>query len=192
MKIGEKTRKWRKEQGLRIVDLASKASMSPSYISQMERELVFPSVVALQKIAKGLNLHVADFFDEGNEIRNGNAQNDSAKYGPQIVRKNSRKGLVYAGTNVTYQLLTPDLKRNIELLLISALPGSESGEDNFVHEGEECGVVLQGRMEYWIDGTTILLEEGDSVYFRSNLPHRWRNAGDKELIAIWAITPPSF
>jgi len=100
--------------------------------------------------------------------------------------------MVYPGSNVNYEMLTPDLKRNLEMILMKAPVGSNSGIEYFVHDGEECGIVLEGKMEYWINGSTVLLEEGDSVYFRSNLPHRWKNAGDVNLIAIWVITPPSF
>jgi len=62
MDIAEKTKKFRKQKGLRIIDLAKKSSLSPSYISQIERKMVFPSIAALQKIATGLGMHAADFF----------------------------------------------------------------------------------------------------------------------------------
>lgn len=192
MNLGEKTKNFRKQKAMSIAELGKKSNLSPSYISQMERGLVFPSVAALQKIASGLGLHVADFFDDIESAKKNGTKSDIGDSGFQIVRKNSRKGLTYAGSNVLYQMLTPDLKRNIELLLIKAPPGSDSGLENFLHEGEECGVILQGKMEYWINGSTVILEEGDSVYFKSNLPHRWKNMGENELVAIWAITPPSF
>ncbi len=37
-----------------------------------------------------------------------------------------------------------------------------------------------------------ILEEGDSIYFESTIPHRYVNIGDNVCISIWAITPASF
>ncbi|MCL4532364.1 MAG: cupin domain-containing protein [Actinobacteria bacterium] len=189
--VGEKIRRHRVLGKLRIVDLAERVSMSPSYISQVERGLLFPSVGSLQKIASALGLHVADFFQDGNAA-DRESRSESLDPGPRIVKRDSRKGLTYAGSNMIYQLLSPDLKGNIELLLIKAPSGGDSGETDFVHEGEECGFVLSGRMTYTVAGKTVVLDAGDSIYFKSSLPHRWSNSGPEELVAVWAISPPSF
>lgn len=37
-----------------------------------------------------------------------------------------------------------------------------------------------------------ILEEGDSIYLDSTIPHRYINIGEEECISIWAMTPPSF
>jgi len=190
--VGEKVRQQRLLRKLRIVDLAERVSMSPSYISQVERGLLFPSVGSLQKIASALGLHVADFFQRDDGVNGERPRSDLAEAGPRVVKGDRRKGLTYAGSNVIYQLLTPDLRGNLELLLIKAPPGSDSGETDFLHEGEECGVVLSGQMTYTVGDTTVVLQPGDSVYFKSSLPHRWRNSGNEELVAIWAVSPPSF
>jgi quercetin dioxygenase-like cupin family protein len=177
---------------MRIVDLAELVGVSPSYISQVERALVHPSVGSLQKIACALGLHVADFFTEEDGHQAASAQREPSDTQPRVVRAGQRKGMIYAGSNVVYQLLSPDLRGNIEFLMIKGPPGSSSGDTNFQHEGEECGIVLQGRMTYRVGDTTVVLEPGDSIYFNSKLPHRWWNAGDEDLVAVWAVTPPSF
>lgn len=189
--VGQKIRHQRLARKMRLVDLAETVSMSPSYISQMERGLVFPSVGALQKIASALGLHVADFF-HGAGAGADRAPADAVGPGVRVVKADRRKGLTYAGSNVVYQLLTPDMKGNLEMLLIKGPPGSDSGNDDFLHEGQECGIVLQGKMTYTVGETTVVLEEGDSISFKSSLPHKWRNEGDQDVVAIWAITPPSF
>ncbi len=192
MNVGERIRSHRLARKMRIVDLAQMVGVSASYISQVERALVHPSVGSLQKIASALGLHVADFFTEGNGHQADRPAREASDSQPRVVRANQRKGMIYAGSNVVYQLLSPDLKGSIEFLMIKGPPGSGSGDTDFQHEGEECGVVLQGRMAYKVGDTTIILESGDSIYFRSNLPHRWWNAGDEEVVAVWAVTPPSF
>ena len=74
-----------------------------------------------------------------------------------------------------YQLLTPDLKGNLELLLIKAPPGSDSGETDFVHDGEECGVVMSGQMTYTSGTRSSSWRRGTPFTSGPALPHRWRN-----------------
>lgn len=190
--VGEKIRRQRLMRNLRIVDLAEMVSMSVSYISQVERGLLYPSVGSLQKIARALDLHVADFFQDDSEDGAEKPRPEPVDTTPRVVKALHRKGLAYANTDVLYQLLSPDLKGNIELLMIKAPPGGESGGPDFVHDGEECGVVISGQMTYTVGESVVVLDAGDSVYFKSSLPHRWKNTSDEELVAIWAISPPSF
>lgn len=47
------------------------------------------------------------------------------------------------------------------------------------HPGQEFNLVLEGKMELYIGGKTILLEEGDSIYFDSSKPHGMLAVGEK-------------
>jgi quercetin dioxygenase-like cupin family protein len=69
-------------------------------------------------------------------------------------------------------------------------PSGGSGEEPYSHEGEECGVVLEGRLELRIDGSVYRLSEGDSFHFESTLPHGFRNPGDGPARILWITTPP--
>jgi quercetin dioxygenase-like cupin family protein len=91
----------------------------------------------------------------------------------------------------TYEMLCPDMQHRIEFLSITYPVGGGS-EDFYSHDGEECGVVVEGRFRGIVGDQEFVLEAGDSVYYASSIPHRWENAGDVEAKAIWAITPPSF
>jgi quercetin dioxygenase-like cupin family protein len=53
------------------------------------------------------------------------------------------------------------------------------------HPGEELVLVLEGSMVFEADGEEHLLEEGDSIHFRTSLPHAWRNPGDEPARLIW-------
>ncbi|MDI6880116.1 MAG: cupin domain-containing protein, partial [Desulfitobacteriaceae bacterium] len=67
-----------------------------------------------------------------------------------------------------------------------------TNSDLLAHQGEECGVIIQGEMTVVVGEREYLLKEGDSIYFDSTIPHRFFNHGDKVAIGIWAMTPPSF
>lgn len=183
MKIGNKIRLLRKRKGITLKEISERTGFSVSFISQLERDVVSPSIESLKKICDSLDVALATFFDEEKFEQ---ITNDA------VVRKNYRKTLSFGGSKAQMFLLSP-LNRKMELLLIVAQPGSQSGEEYHVHKGEECGLVLKGTMEVILEeGNAFILEEGDSFYFSSEQRHKWRNAGEDEAVSVWAITPPSF
>ena len=90
------------------------------------------------------------------------------------------------------ELLSPDLNRKIEFILTSAKSGESSGSKPLQHKGEECGVIIKGKLEFYVGLEKYILNEGDSIYFNSELPHKWKVVGEEFTQTIWCITPPSF
>ena len=111
--------------------------------------------------------------------------------GVRIVRKNQRKMLVCPGRTAKTYLLTPDLRGKLEVILDVEEPGHTSGQEYYSHEGEEFGIVLEGTYEVQVTKKRFILEEGDSIYFSSRIPHRVRDVGKKSAKTLWVITPPS-
>jgi len=58
-----------------------------------------------------------------------------------------------------------------------------------VHTGEEFALVLEGALEFVIDGSPYQLEEGDSIVFKASLPHRWRNLHAGQTRVLWVVSP---
>lgn len=179
--IGQKIRALRNKSGLSIKELAAKAEVSTGLISQIERNLVVPSVTVLYRVAKSLSVSVGYFFDEEAVVRSN-----------PVVRKNERKRLVIDGSGGIYELLSPDSHQNIEFLYIMLKAGELSNSEMISHDGEECGYVLKGHLLVKVGSEEYYLGEGDSISFDSTIPHRYVNIGDRECISIWAMTPPSF
>ncbi len=69
-------------------------------------------------------------------------------------------------------------------------PGADTGDDMLSHEGEECGIVIQGQVEVTVGEQVYLLTPGDGYYFDSRTPHRFRNVDEHECVLISANTPP--
>lgn len=178
--IGIEIRNLRKQKGISISELAQKIGLSTGLISQIERELVTPSVVSLWKIAKGLGVPIGHFFEK-----------ESPNTNP-VIKKNERKKIITHNSNAYYELLSPNMKRKIEFMQITLAPQDSSCNELITHEGEECGIVIKGRLKVKLGDKEYLLDEGDSIYFNSTTPHRYINDSDDECISIWAMTPPSF
>jgi transcriptional regulator with XRE-family HTH domain len=180
MELGNKIRKLRRTQNISIEQLSEKTGLSTGLISQIERDITGPSLASMWKIAQALNVPLNYFFDEDNDKN-------------PIVRKDSRKKIMLPNSNITYELLSPDLKdRKIECLLVEIQPGECSADEQIGHEGEECGYVIKGKLKVKWGTKEYLLDEGDSIYFDSTIPHRYVNIGDDVCISIWSMVPPSF
>ncbi|AYD40800.1 helix-turn-helix domain-containing protein [Clostridium fermenticellae] len=179
MQLGGKIRQLRKQQKISIEQLAKTCNLSTGLISQMERGINIPSVISLWKVAKALNVPMNYFFDD-------------YKDDLPIIRKSERKKIIIPNSNVTYELLSPNLNKKMELLLIKLEPGKCSSDDLISHEGEECGYMIQGTIKIKYGNKEYILNEGDSIYYDSTVAHRFVNIGEVEAISIWTMTPPSF
>ena len=89
---------------------------------------------------------------------------------------------------MTKELLTPfETDPRLDIYLMTIEPEGSSSDEDFVHQGEEAGVVLEGGLELFVDGKRHVLGEGDSFRFVSNRPHRYLNAGKKTAKVIWTL-----
>lgn len=65
---GNKVRKLRKLKYMTIEELSEKSGFTASYISQVERNLIEPSLTALNKICQVLNVSPYYFLDDLNNV----------------------------------------------------------------------------------------------------------------------------
>ena len=182
--FGRKLGPLRQAARMTIEELAAKAEVSAGLVSQLERGIGNPSFNTLAKLAYALGTPIGTFF-------NGPAQVDP------VVRRNLRKKLThsaFANGNPApvYELLTPDLRRKLEVIWVELPPGQSNQEAPFVHETEECGVLLSGTLEVHLGEEVYTLNAGDSISFSGLTPHWYRNPGSEPAISIWIVTPPSF
>ena len=69
-------------------------------------------------------------------------------------------------------------KADVFIVTVEPKPGARTIYKN-THAGQEFNLVLEGSMELYIGGKTIVLEEGDSIYFDSTKPHGMLAIGNK-------------
>ena len=179
MEIGQKIRSLRLKQKISIDQLSEMAGLSKGLISQIERDITGASVTSLWKISKALNVTMNYFFDDYDGFN-------------EVVRKDERKKIMMNKANRTYELLCPNLKNQIEMLMIEIEPNESNVEELLSHEGEECGVVIKGSLRVLSGDKVYDLDEGDSIYLDSTIPHRYINMGDELSVSVWAMVPPSF
>lgn len=179
--FGEKIRLIREKKSLTMKELAEKAGVSESLISQIERNKVSPALDTLLSIVEVLDIDLEYLFSAFK--REGTVK---------VVRKDERRRLVTK--KAVYERLsqTGDAgdEHGIEAYILVIPEGGESGSSEYGHIGKELGSIIEGRAEFSIGTKKYQLEEGDSISFSSNLPHILKNAGPGTLKAFWVITPP--
>ena len=177
--LGKKIRKLRQERGMSLSQMSEMIKKTSSYLSQVERGLAEPSITALREIARALKIPMFYLLLDDQEE-------------DMVVRKENRKVLMLPKSNVAYELLSPDLNRKMELIEFHLEPGATTCEEPLTHRGEECTIVIEGQMEIQIGKKHYLLNKGDSIYYRGEIPHKITSRGEEVLVFISAITPPKF
>ena len=177
--MGARIRRRRLQLDMSLSDLASASGLTKSFVSQIERDRNSPSIATLRTIAAALHVPMFYFFQ-------------SELAASPVVRSAERRIITFQKTGVKYELLTPDLQHNIEMLEMRLEPGQGSGPDSLAHEGEECAVVVEGIAEIEVAGVVHRLGAGDSIYIGTMQPHRSYNPGKRAAVILSAISPPSF
>lgn len=179
MKLGYRLRARRQELGLSLRELAERVGLTASFLSQIERDLASPSIESLRRISDALEVPIFHFLVEP-DVKS------------PVVRRDERAQLKLPGSNLTYQLMTPDLNRQMEVFLAEKEPGEEKITIPLRQQTEEFIFVLQGQLEIELGEEVYLLGAGDSVYFDGSLLRRLAACGDTTLRFISVITPPIF
>ena len=211
--IGEKLRTVRQEQKMSLRELASKAEISASMLSQIETGKAFPSVRSLYDIASALSVTVDYFFPEQNsqpakeEFASVSAGeltasemrsvlvNESTIETADFARPMTSSPIVHAdgrptielNGGVTWSRLTALAEQDAEFLEINYAPGAASGTNMSHHDGREFGFILEGELIVELGFEVYTLNVGDSIVFESTTPHRLANKGTSQMRAIWVV-----
>ncbi|PYT50470.1 MAG: MerR family transcriptional regulator [Acidobacteria bacterium] len=174
---GQRFRRLRTRRGLSLAQVARATGVSVGFLSSLERGQMRSSIATLRRIARFYRTNILSLFETAGEH-------------PRLVRPAQRK-ILETTPDVRMELLAWG-NTAMEPHLFRVKPGGGSGE-SYSHEGEEFLHILRGDFEIWLDRKEhYLLKPGDSLYFESSTPHRWRNPGRKETWLLWINTPPTF
>ena len=134
----------------------------------------------LKKVLDGFPLSLGEFFADDLEA-------------PDRIFFRADELTEIAEGGVSFRQVGANLRnRSIQLIRECYQGGAGTGRHAMTHEGEECGIILSGRLEVTVAGQQAVLRPGDAYYFRSSQPHQFRNPGAESCELISACTPPSF
>ncbi len=173
-------RKLRTAQGMTISQLAEAADVSRALISQVERGLTDPSLATLRQIARVLSVPLFDLFEQPQELA------------PVVVVRRGEETTIASPTGDALYARKSAPHGQVEVLRGELRPGGVSHTEPWTHPAEECVVVVRGALAVEVDGVVHRLQDGDSCYFDSRLPHRLVNETEHTTEFLVAVTPPSY
>jgi len=178
LQIAYAIKKYRINKGLTLNEVAEKTGLTKGQLSKIENCKASPPIATLMKISKALRITLSDLFTDATSkcscvlIKKGE--------GTVVTTENNGPGYIYE------QMANGYRPRKMDPFVITVEDTGELAK-LFDHEGEEFVFLLQGEMEYIHGKDVYLMEEGDSLYFDSSIPHGPRPVNGKtaRFIAIF-------
>lgn len=179
LELGTRIRSLRQARRLTLRDVAERAGVTESFLSQVERDVTSPSIATVQRIARALDLSIAQLFSEDGD-------------GGRVVRREARRRVAYPGLGAVDEFLTSNMAGRLQVIMSTIEPGGGTGAEPYTHDSdEEVVVVLAGVLDLWVGDERYVLREGDAITFPSRLPHWNANHGDGPVTLLFCLTPPS-
>lgn len=180
--IGPKIHHLRKQWNLSLQQLADRSDVSTAAIHKVEQGAMVPTITTLLKLAAALEQPVAYFVDEEQ------ATPSYVVFTPAGERRSiytPHEGLELEGISGPYgQYFVATAVAEVE-------PGAFSGESPLSHAGEELIHMLSGSLDVDVGDQRFRLRRGDSIHFRTDHEHRWRNPTKRPARAVWTALRPT-
>lgn len=174
--LGDKIRELRKNRNLSISGLSARAGVSDSYISQLERNIIDPSVSVLKRIAVILEVPISTFFDEDYEE-------------PFVIRKDAYVSCPSLSEGFRLERISPassDWGNQMEIQMFQLSP--KMPEQSLLRSGELCIHILKGTAQITLEQTTQILKKGDSIYISPHVTFMLSNPGTGPLSGMLCST----
>jgi transcriptional regulator with XRE-family HTH domain len=162
-----------------LSDVASRAGVSVSLLSQIERGLTDPSLDSLRDIAEALGTAPFKLLAE-------------QSHESRLVRAGEGRRLSLPDTDVEIELLSPSMEGPFEVIRWSLDVGGATARAPRSHEGVETTILLSGEVQIEAGDDVLTLHSGDAFTAKATIPHRTVNIGNEPAEAISVISPPNF
>jgi transcriptional regulator with XRE-family HTH domain/KaiC/GvpD/RAD55 family RecA-like ATPase len=176
--LGAQIKTVRLIRGFSQKQLAVLTGVTPSTISQVEKNLIYPSLPALFRIAESLSVEV------GTLLKDSGMNKDVHVYSAEqrLLSSLERIPKDYADAQL---LLPPDINGPVEATVIRIQPGKKLANHFFAHKGKEMGYLITGRLEMTVNNQTYEVNQGDTIYLAKDIPGKWHNTGDSTAELLW-------
>jgi len=181
--IGAKLRRLRLRKSMGLLELSKHTGLSLALLSKLERDVMYPTLPTLARIAMVFSVGLEYFFTS------------EPKPVLEIVR---RKDLLRFPNDpdadpVAYSFESLDFpvpNRVLNTFFAEFNPLAPEQCRMHEHPGVEVIYILAGKLELRTGEDVHELSEGDAVYFDSGVPHAYRRVGAKRTTAMVVSLPP--
>ncbi|MCP8615346.1 helix-turn-helix domain-containing protein [Salirhabdus salicampi] len=169
MDIGTKIRAIRNRKKITIAQMCEGTGLSKGFISNVENNNTSPSINTLNTIASFLGIPLSYLLLE-------------KKQHMRVIRKDKRSKSTFNDLKIEH--LTS--KGGLRMMIVEFPPGATIGEPH-AHEGEECHLVLEGKILAEQGEDSIIAESGDSFSWNASVPHFVKNVGNQKAVVLVSI-----
>ena len=187
---GRRIREMRKRRGLTLKEVAEATGYTIGHISQIERDLKSPSLIALRKIAACLKCSEVWLIMDDSELSAKSSEEGKKSKESYLMRKENRIPMKIPEIDVSYSIFTPSKLPNAQEaqmtgLIVRLKPNTWVTEKMISHGNyDESLLLLKGELELRIDNSTYMIYEGDSFYIPKNCLHNYLNTSNEEATII--------
>ena len=177
--LGVRIKALRMERELQQRQLAEKAGLTPSMVSQIESGRLTPSLHTLGKVAGALGVPIATLFD-------------GQPAGSILVTRRKEYPVVsFDESSERWAVLGAGLFQGKIRAVVSTLEARSKGvtTDKVVIKPGQMKLfyVLDGKVALHYAGERHVLETGDSALLDGGTSHGWENLGTRKAQALWVI-----
>ena len=176
--VGARLRAVREQAGLSQRELAKRAGVTNATVSLIEQESHAPSLASLHRILTAIPISLADFF--ALPVSQKNALFYDAK----------DLAVVSRGAVDLRVLGSERRDKKLQLFIERYDPGSGTGDEPIVYDGETAAVVIKGTIEVEAAGEVRRIAAGGGYQLFGRVPYRLQNIGKTVAIIACACTPP--
>ena len=179
--ISKKLKDLRVAKQMTLKELASKAGCTGAYLSRMEKGTANPSIMILKKVVAVLGISIGDLFHERQTGKNG-----------IVLKQEERRTIAFENGKTRIQMLVRDFNNKLMQPFINIIEPGGGSDGSYSHAGEEFGIVLQGVLEFHVNGERYVVRKNQSFYFLSEKSHEWFNPSKRKTVVIWVTSPSTF
>jgi transcriptional regulator with XRE-family HTH domain len=198
VKVGSLIRRERQKQGISLRELARRAGISGSMLSQVENDRTRPSVSTIYALATELGVSIDALLSEqpdpapaqtavgaGPRAARGVAVSE---LGCQLVQPDDRRKLELE-SGVSWELLSDFLPHLVDFMYVTYEPGGRSSSSGKLmrHTGTEFAFLLRGKLKIQVGFEEFVLTPGTALTFDSSEPHLLVNEGSEPAEGIWFV-----
>ena len=170
--IGQRLKGLREALDMTSEEFANSCNISPVEYQKYESGDKDLTISVLKGIALVHNVDVSVLMFD-----------DEPRMSSYFLTRKSKGLAVNRVADYSYQTLAGGFNnRKAEIFEVTVEPKGKDVEiHHSIHTGQEFNLILEGRMLLQINGKDLILEEGDSIYFDSSLPHGMKALDEKKV-----------
>ncbi len=176
--IGDKIKSKRTQKNVTLGELAARAGVSKSLISQIENNRTVPSLPVLFNIIHSLQEDLRTFFEDMQDSFGNNQVLIIRKGEEKLFSKEPVKGFSYK------RILTRSVSSQATDVVLLELKKKAGRKQMISTDAYECKYMLKGEVEYQVGKETFIIQEGDTLFFDGRTKHRLKNIGPEDALLL--------